>query len=479
MTTRGSAAYGLKPQYVSVKDFGAKGDGTTDDASAINAAITALNAAGGGTIIFTAGTYLHNTAITLKSNVYLSLYGATLQWGGGAASQVTCATTGVLSKAGIFGGTLNGVTSATTILELLSPYHCTFQDITFTGTHSTNIALFIGVNTSGGTNNDGNRNAAFNTFNNLLQDGQCGTALQLRGNSSGPTVVTLNTFTNFNDRNSTVRGIDFHSWCDNNHFAGMTRVSLGANNGVGVEWNTGTPGSNVGVYQNNFDTLAVDTFSGPTGRIAFKLNYCKQIKVAQAYNYPVAEGGVFSISGNAFSYDFGYADSGDVYLSRKTDSVSARYSASARYTPYILAKSSSAVTAPLDTNANTLATIVVPANSMGANGLLRVKAVFNAASGTTNRTLTITFGGTSLVSKILTNEVNMLLEGEISNANATNSQYCIPTFTSTNGIQLLTPTTSAIDTTAAANITLTCTKATGADPLILKTYSVELLSDGA
>jgi len=38
MTTRGSAAYGLKPQYVSVKDFGAVGDGVTDDSAAFTAA---------------------------------------------------------------------------------------------------------------------------------------------------------------------------------------------------------------------------------------------------------------------------------------------------------------------------------------------------------------------------------------------------------------------------------------------------------
>jgi len=43
---------------VSVKDFGAQGDGTTDDSSAIIAAMAALASAGGGTLVFPAGTYI-------------------------------------------------------------------------------------------------------------------------------------------------------------------------------------------------------------------------------------------------------------------------------------------------------------------------------------------------------------------------------------------------------------------------------------
>lgn len=53
------------------KANGIKGDGTTDDAAAINALITTVNAANGGAIVFPAGEYLIGSTINLKQGVYL------------------------------------------------------------------------------------------------------------------------------------------------------------------------------------------------------------------------------------------------------------------------------------------------------------------------------------------------------------------------------------------------------------------------
>jgi len=61
-----------------VKKFGARGDGKALDSPAINKAIDAAAAAGGGTVLFTAGTY-RAFSIRLKSNVGLYLdQGATI-----------------------------------------------------------------------------------------------------------------------------------------------------------------------------------------------------------------------------------------------------------------------------------------------------------------------------------------------------------------------------------------------------------------
>ncbi len=52
-----------------VKDYGAVGNGTTNDTAAIQAAMDAALAAGGGTVYFPAGTYRLTTTLTLKSHI--------------------------------------------------------------------------------------------------------------------------------------------------------------------------------------------------------------------------------------------------------------------------------------------------------------------------------------------------------------------------------------------------------------------------
>jgi polygalacturonase len=70
---------GAAPRAFNVKAYGATGDGRTVDSDAINRAILAADAVGGGTVYFPAGTYL-SASIRLKSNVTLYLEaGCTLE----------------------------------------------------------------------------------------------------------------------------------------------------------------------------------------------------------------------------------------------------------------------------------------------------------------------------------------------------------------------------------------------------------------
>src|ERR1019366_496312 len=70
--TKKAAAPPLSPLTFDVRTFGATGDGKTVDSPAINKAIEAAAAAGGGTVIFPAGNYL-SFSIRLKSHVDLYL----------------------------------------------------------------------------------------------------------------------------------------------------------------------------------------------------------------------------------------------------------------------------------------------------------------------------------------------------------------------------------------------------------------------
>src|SRR5579883_3279374 len=68
--SKASAAAG--PRFFDVKTFGAVGDGKTLDSPAINRAIDACNAAGGGVVYMAGGSFLSGTVV-LKSNVTLYL----------------------------------------------------------------------------------------------------------------------------------------------------------------------------------------------------------------------------------------------------------------------------------------------------------------------------------------------------------------------------------------------------------------------
>ena len=81
---------------VNVKDFGATGDGTTDDSTSVQNAINAANTAGGGLVFFPEGTYeLNNSTLTMYSNITLQGEGhaSIIQgWPGITASGISLVT---------------------------------------------------------------------------------------------------------------------------------------------------------------------------------------------------------------------------------------------------------------------------------------------------------------------------------------------------------------------------------------------------
>ena len=72
-----AASMQLSGATFDVKTFGAKADGKTGDRDAINKAIDAASAAGGGIVYFPAGTYLTGS-IRLKSNITLQFEHGTI-----------------------------------------------------------------------------------------------------------------------------------------------------------------------------------------------------------------------------------------------------------------------------------------------------------------------------------------------------------------------------------------------------------------
>jgi hypothetical protein len=120
-------------ETVSVADFGAVGDGVADDTAPIQAAITAVGAAGGGTVFFPAGTYKFST-ITVSSNyVYLQgsgKYGSRLLSTASASNAITfsAALCGIKSL-GIYTTTTN--TGA--LLATSGAFRFTIDDVFLNG----------------------------------------------------------------------------------------------------------------------------------------------------------------------------------------------------------------------------------------------------------------------------------------------------------------------------------------------------------
>jgi polygalacturonase len=70
-----------------VRDYGATGNGSTNDTAAINSAINDANSKGGGVVEFPAGNYKSASSIHLKSNVTLQLdAGSTIMGASGATT---------------------------------------------------------------------------------------------------------------------------------------------------------------------------------------------------------------------------------------------------------------------------------------------------------------------------------------------------------------------------------------------------------
>jgi hypothetical protein len=110
--------------FVSVKDFGATGNGSTDDTSAIKTAILAVKNAGGGDVIFPQGTYKVSATLQGTDGVRLVGASATNRWrsartgvvinytGSGSAVAVTPSAGVGIDSFQMYGIELNGSSSS-------------------------------------------------------------------------------------------------------------------------------------------------------------------------------------------------------------------------------------------------------------------------------------------------------------------------------------------------------------------------------
>ena len=100
-------------ESISVKDFGAVGDGVTDDTAAIQAAIDAVYGMGGGRLLFPSGTYkVSASSLTLRDKVQLIGAGSQCTTLDFSAQAAFASTTGFIRVMGAGLGALQPVTAS-------------------------------------------------------------------------------------------------------------------------------------------------------------------------------------------------------------------------------------------------------------------------------------------------------------------------------------------------------------------------------
>ena len=147
---------------------------------------------------------------------------------------------------------------------------------------------------------------------------------------------------------------------------------------------------------------------------------------------------------------------------------------------YVLAASGAQVSHTGTTAETTLATITVPANSLGANGALRVYAIWTNNNSGNSKTFRVRFSGaagTQFRSRSMTTNLTTPEYVLIQNRNATNSQVggdvtgAAAGWASGTGAVI----TAAVDTTAATTLVLTGQLANSGDTINLEQYVVEVM----
>lgn len=160
-----------------------------------------------------------------------------------------------------------------------------------------------------------------------------------------------------------------------------------------------------------------------------------------------------------------------------TGASTARAAAQNLETWHVLARSGTAVSHTGSVSETALATISVPANSMGPNGVLRVTIVMsmtNNANGKTGRVRLGGLAGTSFAAVALANFQSWRHQTQIQNRNATNSQIATTDLQVGFGASTAAVITGTLDTTASQDLVISGTLTNSGDTITLESYLVEL-----
>lgn len=147
-----------------------------------------------------------------------------------------------------------------------------------------------------------------------------------------------------------------------------------------------------------------------------------------------------------------------------------------------LAQSAVQVTAPADTNFNSLATITVPGGAMGPNGRIEIYAVWQMTNNANGKLVGARVGsasGTVIVQNSVPSQVSCTMLGSLANRGVENAQVTgTPNVAGGLGVSTTAINTTSVDTSEDFTIHLSAQKSSAGDAITLESYRV-LLYPGA
>lgn len=254
--------------FFNVKAYGAKCDGSTDDSTAINSAITAAGSSGGVVILPAATCAVASTITISKDNVWIVGQGAdsrhdigsvtpasALLWtgsSGGTILQCTAIAGGsnqAQTRCGVQNIALlsnNGLAGIG--LSIVSSQQGTFSNLYFDNFSS--HGLYMGVVATLGEASDSQLNLLTNLAFRNVSASSTGDLIYLDGNNAGSPAgnTSMNTFINVQGQYYNANAIDFNN-ADNNIFMGTQLTRVVGGTGIAVDF----LGSNA--YANQFFRL--------------------------------------------------------------------------------------------------------------------------------------------------------------------------------------------------------------------------------
>lgn len=143
--------------------------------------------------------------------------------------------------------------------------------------------------------------------------------------------------------------------------------------------------------------------------------------------------------------------------------------------PYVLAQAVVNASCDATVNENALATITLPANTLGPNGSVEILATWAMTNSANNKTTRVRFSGaagTEFQNRIITTQASSQQLTSISNAGAANAQRGMGLGSPGNGETTNAIVVGAVDTTADTTIVISGQKASAGETLTLVKYRI-------